>query len=215
VRVLIDNLDVLWRGFRLTLALLAVAGAASLVWGVVLATLRVSPVSSLRAFALTYVQLARNTPLTVLFALVVFGLPTIGLRFSFFTLACIALSVYTSAFHSEAIRSGINGVPAGQAEAARAIGMTFGQILRRIVLPQALRLSIPPLVNVFTALAKNTSIAAGFGLVEATGTLDNLLRDFPTGLYAIFAGVAAGYVVIVLAIAGVGRVLESRLAVAR
>lgn len=214
--VLFDNADIILRGFWLTLQLLLVAGIGAVVFGTLLAAMRVSPVASLRAFSSSYVQLTRNTPLTVLFGICVFGLPTIGvLPGWFFTLACIALTVYTSGFIAEAVRSGINGVPAGQAEAARAIGMTFSQTLKLVVLPQAVRHALPPVVNVLTALTKNTSVAAGFGLVEATQTMRNLLRDNPVALYWVFAGIALGYVVLVFAIAGAGRYLESRMAVSR
>lgn len=213
---LLENADVIARGFWLTLRLLMVAGAGALAFGVLLASMRVSPIASLRFFAHAYVQLTRNTPLTVLFAVCVFGLPTIGvLPGWFFTLACIALTAYTSGFIAEAVRSGINAVPAGQAEAARAIGMTFSQTLSRVVLPQAVRHALPPMINVLTALVKNTSVAAGFGLVEATGTMQNLLRDNPQALYWVFSGIALGYVVIVFVIAGTGRYLESRLATTR
>ncbi len=90
-------------------------------------------------------------------------------------------------------------MPAGQAEAARALGMTFRQTLRTIVLPQAFRTVIAPLGNVLIALTKNTAIADAFGVIEATGTFDNLVRDYPGSFWALFLGIAAGYVVIVLA----------------
>ncbi len=216
MHVLFDNADVIVRGFWLTLQLLIIPGAGALFLGVVLAAMRVSPVASLRAFAYAYVQLTRNTPLTVMFGLCVFGLPAIGLLAGwFFTLACIALTAYTSGFVAEAVRSGINAVPPGQAEAARAVGMTFGQTLGLVVLPQAVRHALPPVVNVLTALTKNTSVAAGFALVEATQTMRDLLRDNPTTLYWVFAGIALGYVTIVFVIAGAGRLLETRLAVGR
>lgn len=213
--VLVDNLDVIARGFWTTLRLTAVAGLLSLVVGTVLAAMRVSPAPPLRAAGTAYVTVARNTPLTLVFVLVVFGLPEVGIRPSFFTRAALALTIYTAAFVCEALRSGVNAVDAGQAEAARAVGMTFPQTLRVIVLPQAFRTVIPPLGSLLIALAKNTAIASAFGLVDATGTLSNLVRDNPGSFWTLFIGVAAGYVVIVLAISGVFRLLEHRLAVVR
>jgi glutamate transport system permease protein len=215
VSVLVDQLDVILRGFWVTIRLAGLSGAIALVVGTVLAAMRVSPAPPLRWAGTAYVEVVRNTPLTLVFVLVVFGLPELGFRFSFFVRAMIALSVYTSAFVCEVLRSGINAVQSGQAEAARALGMTFGQTLREIVLPQAFRTVIPPLGNILIALTKNTAIAEAFGVVEATGTFDNLVRDYPGSFWALFIGIAFGYVVIVLAISGVLRLVERRVVVLR
>src|SRR5919109_1536990 len=123
-------------------------------------------------------------------------------------LAVIALGVYTAAFICEAVRSGINAVDVGQAEAARSIGMTFGQTLQTVVLPQAVRTVIPPLASILIALTKNTAIAEAFGVTEATYQLDSLVRDHPDVLYALFFGIAAGYILIVFAISGAAHLLE-------
>jgi glutamate transport system permease protein len=215
VSVLIDQFDLILRGFWVTLRLTGFAAAIALVVGTVLAAMRVSPAPPLRGAATTYVEIVRNTPLTLVFVLMVFGLPELGFRFSFFIRAVISLSVYTSAFVCEVLRSGINAVQAGQAEAARALGMTFGQTLQTIVLPQAFRTVIPPLGNLLIALTKNTAIAEAFGVIEATGTFDNLVRDFPGSFWPLFLGTAFGYVVIVLAISGVLRLVERRVVVLR
>ena len=90
---------------------------------------------------------------------------------AFFFRACLALTLYTSAFVCEAMRSGVNAVPLGQAEAGRAIGLTFAQSMTLVILPQAARAVIPPMTSVMIALAKNTSVAAAFGLAEATATM--------------------------------------------
>jgi glutamate transport system permease protein len=215
VSVLIDQFDLILRGFWMTLRLTGFAAAIALVVGTVLAAMRVSPAPPLRGAATTYVEIVRNTPLTLVFVLMVFGLPELGFRFSFFIRAVISLSVYTSAFVCEVLRSGINAVQSGQAEAARALGMTFGQTLQTIVLPQAFRTVIPPLGNLLIALTKNTAIAEAFGVIEATGTFDNLVRDFPGSFWPLFLGTAFGYVVIVLAISGVLRLVERRVVVLR
>jgi len=162
-----------------------------------------------------YVTLARNTPLTLMFAIFVFGLPALGIQVSFFIRAVCALTIYTAAFVAESVRSGVNAVQPGQAEAARAVGMTFGQTLRLVVLPQAFRSVLPPLASVFIALTKNTSVAAGFGITEAVFRMGGLSRDFPTALFPIFFGVAFGFIILVAIIAFFFRFLESRLAVAR
>jgi glutamate transport system permease protein len=215
VSVLLDQLDVILRGFWVTIRLTGLSGLIALVVGTVLAGMRVAPAPPLRWAATTYVDIVRNTPLTLVFVLMVFGLPELGFGFSFFVRAVISLSVYTAAFVSEVLRSGINAVQPGQAEAARALGMTFGQTLSTIVLPQAFRTVIPPLGNLLIALTKNTAIAEAFGVVEATGTFDNLVRDYPGSFWALFLGIAGGYVLIVLAISAVLRVVERRVVVLR
>jgi glutamate transport system permease protein len=215
VSVLLDQFDVILSGFWATIRLTALSGVIALVVGTVLAAMRVAPAAPVRWAGTAYVDVVRNTPLTLVFVLVVFGLPEIGFRFSFFVRAVIALSVYTSAFVCEALRSGINAVQPGQAEAARALGLTFGQTLREVVLPQAFRTVIPPLGNILIALTKNSAIAEAFGVVEATGTFDNLIRDHPGSFWPLFLGIAAGYVIIVLAISGVLRVVERRVVVLR
>lgn len=212
---LLGNLGPILAGFRETVTLAAVSAVVALAGGVLLGAMRVSPAPPMRWFATAYVTAVRNTPLVLLFVLFVFGLPFLNLRLSFFTRAAIALSVYTAAFVCEAVRSGINTVQPGQAEAARALGMTFGQTLRLVVLPQALRSVLPPMSSVLIALTKNTSIAEAFGVTEATYQLDSLGRDFAAALYWIFGGIALGYLLITLGIVGAFRLAERRLAVVR
>lgn len=212
---LIENLPRILAGFRETLYLLGASAVIALALGVALAAMRVSPVPVLRAVGTGYVTVFRNVPLVVLFLITTQGLPQVGLGLSFFVLAVLALGAYTAAFVCEAVRSGINAVDLGQAEAARSLGMSFGQMLREIVLPQAIRSVIPPLASILIALTKNTAIAEAFGVTEATYQLDSLVRDAPDALYALFFGIAAGYVLIVFAISGAARVLERRLVVVR
>lgn len=203
-------------GFSVTLQLLGWSLVIATGLGTVLAAMRVSPVTPLRGFATSYVNIFRNTPLVVLFLIAVVGLPALGLlRDSFFWRAVAALAAYTAAFVCEVVRSGINTVQPGQAEAARSIGMTFNQTLGIVVLPQAFRNVIPPLASVYIALTKNTSVAAAFGITEATYQLSDLIEDFPGSLYYNFIGIACGYIVIVLVLSGIAAFFERRVAVAR
>jgi glutamate transport system permease protein len=215
VNVLVDNLPRILDGFLVTLQLFVLSAVIALVAGALLAAMRVSPVPVLRGAGTAYITVFRNTPLMIVFVIFVAGLPFLGVQLSFFTRAVIALSLYTSAFVCEAVRSGINAVQPGQAEAARAVGMSFGQTLGLVVLPQAFRSVVPPLASVFIALTKNTAVAEVFGVTEASYQLDSLVRDFPGALWWLFAGVAAGYVVIVLGIARLGAMAEHRWAVVR
>lgn len=217
------------KGFGLTIGLLAVSAVGSLVLGTLLAAARVGPVWVLSKAATVYVSVFRNTPLLMIFIFVAIAMPRLGITFrsieeleiagwnvsSFFFRACVALSLYTSAFVCEAIRSGINAVPVGQAEAARAIGMTFSQNMRLVVLPQALRAVVPPLASVIIALAKNTSVAAAFGIMEATATMRGLTNRNGDQVLEIFFLVALGYVLVVEVISFASYALEKRWKAAR
>jgi glutamate transport system permease protein len=213
--ILVENAGAILGGFGLTLRLLAVSAICSSLLGTVLAVMRVCPIGVLRLAGTWYVEVVRNTPIVMLFVVVYYGLPEVGIDLSFFASAVVALSCYTASFVCEVLRSGVNSVQAGQAEAARAIGLTFVQSVSLIVLPQAVRTVIAPLASVFIALLKNTAIAEVFGMTEATFQLDSLIRDNPGALFPIFLGIASGYVVLAFAISSAARFLESRSAVLR
>ena len=204
----LDNLDVFVNGFRTTLSLTLLSAMGALVLGTLIAAMRVSPVPPLRWAGALYVQLVRNTPLTVVFFLVVFGLPEVDVIVSFYRFAVIALSLYTAAFVAEAVRSGINSVSAGQAEASRSVGMTFSQTLRLVVLPQAFANIIPPLASVFIALLKNTSIAYAFGIFEGTQAMAQLINANGADVIAIIFAAALIYLVLALLASALFGVLE-------
>jgi glutamate transport system permease protein len=214
---LTSGYDLVLKAFWLTLQLTVLSGIASLLFGTLLGAMRVSPVAVLRRAASVYVALVRNTPLLIVFVFVFIAAPTLGwfVNTPFLITGVIALSIYTSAFVCEAVRSGINAVPVGQAEAARAIGMTFSQSMRQVILPQAFRAVVPPLASVLIALAKNTSVAAAFGLMEATARMrfftNNNADDRPT----IFLVFAIGYIIIVEVMSAGAITLERRWRVAR
>ncbi|MFL6095040.1 MAG: amino acid ABC transporter permease [Blastococcus sp.] len=213
---LADNFTFLRDAFLTTLALAVLSGICALVIGTLLTAMRVSPVKPLRAAATFYVEVFRNTPLTVVFFFLAFGIVEIDLQFpSRFITAVAALSLYTAAFVSEALRSGINSVPPGQAEAARALGLDFRQTLTSIVLPQAFRTVVPPLGNVWIALAKNTSIAAGFAVTELAAALVRLSNQNADKLLAVFLAIVAAYLVITLPSAWLIGVIERRTAILR
>ncbi len=210
----LDNLDVFGEGFLRTLSLTLVAGAISLVLGTVLAAMRVAPAAPVRAAGTTYVEVVRNTPLTIVFFFAVFVLPQVDVRLTFFTSAVVALSVYHAAFFCEAVRSGINSVGVGQAEAARSIGLTFAQTLRHIVLPQAFRTVIPPLINVVIALTKNTSIASAFAVAELTAVGSRLANETGQAI-PILLGTAVCYLVLTIPSGLAAGYVEKKVAVAR
>jgi glutamate transport system permease protein len=215
MHILIDYFPLFRDGFITTAELFALSAVASLILGTVLAMLRVSPVPVFRAAGTLYVTLIRNTPLTLVFLFWVFAYPYLDVvSLSYFSAAVIALTVYTSAFICEVIRSGINTVPLGQAEAARALGLTFGQTLTQVVLPQAVRSVVPPLMSTLIALLKNTTIAAGFSVAEA-GRIRNVLSDNGENQLIGLAWVSAGFVILVMVLTLVQRSLERQWRVAR
>lgn len=172
---LLNNLDLFTTGFANTGILFVFSAVFALILGTIVAAMRVSPVPAMRATGTVYVNTIRNTPLTLVLAFFALGYPKLGLPpINFITAAIIGLSLYTATYVAEAIRSGINTVPVGQAEAARAIGLPFGKTLTLVVLPQAFRSVIPPLFSVFIALLKNTTVAAGFSVAEAGAIRANL-----------------------------------------
>jgi glutamate transport system permease protein len=213
---LAENFPLLRDAFLTTLALAVASGVCALILGTVLAGMRVSPVAPLRGAATFYVETFRNTPLTVVFFFLVFGIVELDLQFpSRFIASVAALSLYTAAFVCEALRSGINSVSPGQAEAARALGLNFGQTLRIIVLPQAFRTVVPPLGNVWIALAKNTSIAAGFAVTELTAALLRLSNVASDQLPLVFGVIVLAYLLITLPSAWAIRIIEKRVSIVR
>lgn len=204
-----ENWDLYFRGFGYTLFLFLVAGLASMLLGTFLAACRVGPIAVLSKATAVYVTVVRNTPLVIVFAFFAFAAPLFGIHFrwldvhigdydftSFYGAAVVSLTLYTSVFVCEALRSGVNAVPLGQAEAARAIGLPFAGVMSNVILPQAFRASVPPLASVQIALIKNTSVAAVFGMAEATATMRGLNNNYSAGV-PLFIAFAIGYIVLV------------------
>ncbi len=212
---IIENLPYLLEAFVGTLSLLLFSGLGALAIGIVIAAMRISPAPPLRAFATAYTELLRNTPLTLVLFFCATLLPYLQFFPGYFPLAVLGLTLYTSPFVAEALRSGINGVAVGQAEAARSIGLTFGQTLQLVILPQALRMVVPPLINVFIALTKNTSVAGAFFVFElfaAGRTLANARGD---AVIAILLGVAVFYLLVTVPLGLIAGRIEKKVAVLR
>ncbi|MFI8347637.1 amino acid ABC transporter permease [Streptomyces sp. NPDC085596] len=217
----LEGYDVLG-AFWTTVQLTVLSGVGSLVWGTLLAGMRVSPVPLMRGFGTAYVNIVRNIPLTIIILFTSLGLADIfgvtmgaeDFKIQGFRLAVLGLIAYTAAFVCEAIRSGINTVPLGQAEAARAIGLSFSQTLRLIVLPQAFRAVISPLANVLIALTKNTTVAAAIGVAEAATLMKTMIENEAQTL-AIGVVFALGFVVLTLPTGLLLGWLGKRLAVKR
>nr|WP_222131742.1 amino acid ABC transporter permease [Pseudonocardia sp. C8] len=212
---MLDNLDVYWQGLVGTIGLFVISAIGSLILGTLVAGLRVSPVPVLRGFGTLYVTVLRNTPLTLVLFFFAFAYPRLELvEFSFFTLACIGLTLYTAAFVCEVVRSGINTVQVGQSEAARALGFTFAQTLGQIVLPQAVRAVVPPLTNIQIALLKNTTIASGFAVFQL-GNVYSVLSERGYNVMIGLLWVALVFVILVVPLTLLQRRLDAQWGVSR
>lgn len=223
---LIEQFNVL-QAFWLNARLAAVSFVLAMLLGTVVAILRLAPVGVLNWFGSTYVTLLRNTPLTLIIVFANLGLwaqlgiemvprdrPNFILENNFW-LAVLGLTVYHAAFICEAIRSGVNTVPVGQAEAARSIGLTFPQSLREVILPQAFRGAITPIGNVLIALIKNTTVAVAIGNREIAYAMRNMIEFRPDAGLLIFLLVAIGFVILTLPVGLLTSWLSTRLAVKR
>ncbi|MFC8851308.1 MULTISPECIES: amino acid ABC transporter permease [unclassified Micromonospora] len=235
MNVLIDKFDVFAGGFWLTLQICLLAAVGALVLGAAVAVLRISPVPPLRALGTGYVNVFRNMPLTVVMFFAAFGLPALGSNADFlrvpvldtlfsrlgtdlpyFRFALIALVLYTAAFVCEALRSGVNAVPAGQAEAARSLGLTFGQNLRYVVLPQSWKASVVPLGSVIIAMIKNSALVGFFGVVgDLAQTADQLTSAEGHAFIPVAIGISIGYLIMTVPLGALLDRLEKRQAVAR
>ncbi|MBN9212485.1 MAG: amino acid ABC transporter permease [Microbacterium sp. 71-36] len=216
--VITDNLDIWSQALVGTLVLFFAGGALALVLGIIVGAMRVSPVPIARGVGLFYVSAIRNTPLTLVFFAFVFALPPLlGLRLTgdvSLILGICALGIYTATYVAEAIRSGVNTVPVGQAEAARALGLSFGQVMSLVVLPQAFRSVIPPMMSVFIALLKNTTVAAGFSILNL-GSVRPYLSERGENAFVVILWLMVVFVALVLLLSWLQRTLENRWRVAR
>ena len=208
-----------WVNIQLTLW----SALFSLILGIILVIMRISPISSLRAVGRGYVEFFQNMPLTIIMVFMVLGVfAQLKISFSpefsvnFFWLAVTGLSLYTAAFVCESLRSGINTVPLGQAEAARALGLSFFQSASQIILPQAFRGSVAPLGNTFIALLKNSTVAAAASVAsESSSLMSEMIEFHANAIVAIFLIFALGYVILVLPIGALTTYLSNKLAVRR
>ncbi len=161
-----------------------------------------------------YVEFFRNIPLLALLILFVFGLPDIGMTFSLFWCGAACLALAGAAFVCESMRGGINSVSVGQAEAARAIGLTFTQSLRFVILPQAFRTMVQPLVNTFIGVALGSSLVSAVGVADMTYQTQYLNLKYAEAV-AAFVVSGALYMLLAFAGVGVGGWLERKLAIRR
>lgn len=226
MEVFAEYQEQIFAAFWTTIQLTVFSAIGALVLGTALAAMRLAPVPMLNWLGTTYVNVVRNTPLTLIILFCSFGLAqTLGLTLasrqspsfiedSSFRLAMLGLTVYTAAFVCETVRSGVNTVPLGQVEAARSLGLTFGQNLRIVLLPQAFRAVLIPLGSVLIALTKNTTIASAIGVAEAALLMKEMIEN--TAAVMVVGGIfALGFLVLTLPLGLLFGWLGKQMAVAR
>lgn len=213
--VIFGNTDLWGRALGNTLMIFFGGAVLALVIGIIVGAMRVSPIPIARGVGTVYVNLIRNTPLTLVFFFFIFGYPQLGMpKLSTTVLGILAIGIYTATYVAEVLRAGINTVPVGQAEAARAIGLPFGQVMTLVVLPQAFRSVVPPMMSVFIALLKNTTVAAGFSILEL-GAIRSYLSERGENALVVLLWVAAIFVALVLLLSWLQRYLENKWRIAR
>ncbi|HEU5204202.1 MAG TPA: amino acid ABC transporter permease [Candidatus Limnocylindrales bacterium] len=214
-RITLDNFEYFVQGYLTTIALSVGAMAVALVIGAAVASLRVWGGRVPSSLGVFYVEFFRNTPLLIqlFFFAVVLAPRNLGITAEPFVVALIGLSLYTGAFATEAIRSGILAIDPGQVEAARSLGLSQLATIRLVVLPQAIRTVVPPLGNVASALIRNSSVASAIGTRELL--FMGLLVANRTFSLEPLVGVLLGYWSLTLTLSLVLARLERRLAFAR
>ena len=184
-------LPLLLRGALVTIEISVLAMALAVLAGLIVVLMRLYGMAPLRWLAKAYVEVIRGTPLLIQLFLIYYGLPQIGIRLNAFAAAILGLGLNYAASESENYRAGIQAIPRGQTEASQALGMTRWQALRHIILPQAVRLVIPPVTNDFIAMFKDSSIVSVITMVELTkvyGMLAMSTYDY-IGLGLMTAGI--------------------------
>lgn len=180
---------VLKAGLTITIPLSLISFAIALIIAVVTALVKLSHFKLLKAIFSIYVWIFRGTPLLVQLFIAFYGLPHAGIELDPWTAAIITFALNTGAYSSESIRSSILAIPKGQWEAAESLGMSYGQVLRRVIAPQTFRISLPPITNDFIDLVKGTSLAASITIAEMTmiGQQITAVTYEPLAIYSLVA----------------------------
>ncbi|EEL52132.1 Polar amino acid ABC transporter, inner membrane subunit [Bacillus cereus Rock3-44] len=211
VSILTNNIDMYLEGFKYTVMSSIVALIGSFILGIIMAVMRIAPIRFMNWFGTAYVEFIRNIPLVLIAFVFYFAFPVIGVTLNGFVAGTSALTVYTAAFIAEAIRAGIMSVPKGQMEAARSSGLTYVQAMYYVVLPQAIKIVIPPLGNQFLNLVKNSSI---LGIIAGTDLMyqGDLISTRTLVTFDVYIFVGLFYLLLTVPLSMLVRYFEKRLA---
>ncbi len=210
IQLIVESLPALLKGAVLTVEITLISLTFGVIAGTLLALARLSPIKPLSWLATIYIELIRGTPLLVQIFLIYFGLPQItGINLDPFPAGAIAFSLNSAAYVAEIMRSGIQGVPRGQTEASLSLGFSPRDTMRYIVLPQAFRRVLPPLVNEALNLLKNTSLLSAISLVELTRA-GQIVASRTYKPFEMYLAIALIYLVMTLVLTLLANYLEGR-----
>lgn len=205
------NIRFLLDGLRITIEVALFSIVFSFIIGSILGLLRYMKIPFLSKIVGLIVDIIRNLPLLLLIFFTYFALPQIGIRFDIFWASVVALTIFESSMISEIIRAGLNSIPKGQIEAGRSTGLTYGQTQLYIVIPQAFRAMVPPIVSQFIALIKDTSLATIISLPELTHNARIVYGQNTTYVIPMFIALAFFYFIICYILSKVAKRLELKL----
>jgi len=214
VDIVQHHLLTLLGGLGLSLEITGVGVLGAFVLGSIIAIFRISPIAPLRTVGLIYVEVFRNIPMMSLIILVVYALPKLNIMFGFLRSVFVAMILVGASFVCEALRSGVNAVGSGQIEAGRAVGLTFVQLLRHVVMPQAFRTVVQPLLTVVIGIFLSSSLAGVVGIMDLTQTANRLNTLYAFGLL-IYIVAAVFYVAVALVLAWLGGRIERAVRIVR
>ncbi len=212
LEIITNNLGFFFDGAVLTLAISLSAIVIGFALGIFMGLARISRIFPVRMIATGYVEALRGTPLLIQIFIIYFGLPSIGIYLSPIVSGILAVGLNSAAYQAEIIRGGIQSVPKGQLEAARSMGMSYKQSMRRVVLPQAMRLIIPPMTNEFIILIKDSSLVSAISVWELTLVAKELNAKY-FDPFTVFLFVAVVYFVMTFATSKILRVVEKKTAI--
>lgn len=204
--ILIDHWDTYLKGFGNTLLASLIAIVGSLIIGAVIAVCRISPIPPLRWFGTLYIEFIRNIPLLLIVFLFFYGFKMGG-----FAAGTLGLTLYTASFIAEAIRAGIISISKGQTEAARSSGLTYLQTMRYVILPQAIKVVIPPIGNQFLNLVKNSSVLSVVAGLDVMYYAD-IISSETFVVFSVYIFVAMFYLILTVPMSFAVGYLERRLA---
>lgn len=211
IEILVSSFgEMLLQGIKITLPLTVISFVLAMFIALGTALVQVADIKGLKQLARFYVWVIRGTPLLVQLFVIFFGLPSLGIVMDAIPSAVIVFSINTGAYASETIRAAMEAVPPGQMEAGYCVGMTYMQIMRRIILPQALRTAFPPLSNALISLVKDTSLAASITITEMFMVAQRVAaRTYET--FALYCEVALMYLLFCTALTKLQSVCEKKL----
>jgi len=189
------NLPLFLKGLIVTIEISAVASVATLIWGLILLFFRISKRKIFYWPAMGYIEFVRNVPVLIQMYIIYFGLPSLGLTFSSFVCGAMALTIQNGGYMAEIFRGAVESISTSQYESGFALGMRRFLVMRKIILPQALKSAIPSMISQFILLLKDSSLASSIAVVELTH-IGKLLTERSAATYEVFITIAIIYIVV-------------------